>query len=273
MKTRDVMVLAAFTALLTGSQLLRAMPAASTPSMERDRQQTRLAAQLLKDTVVARTALIHGNVATAEKELGYALAVRKNMARIARGQQSTMVVPIYVELGNRPQHAQWILLDHSTSLVRGAMAYNLRVAGKFTPGQITYRAIDLDKTESRLKAARLAIRDESDAQAERLLADVRFETFEGNNAVDIPLLATRRELSQARSDLASKQLVAASADLTNAYHSLQHYSNGAHTAAAHKLASEIRALQPLSMHNRSSASAKINAWWISVTSWFSHQYV
>jgi hypothetical protein len=256
-KIRNVVALAA---LAASSQLLHATPA-SAASIARDRQSTDLVVRLLGDARSARVALIGNDAATANKDIDSAFAVDGKLVRIAHENGKSMIVQIYTELDDNARLSDDVLMPEGISdETRSAHIKAL---------EVTYFAINLDKTRTRLEAARRALRENDDQSAEKSLAAIRSDLVHGNDAVDVPLLAARRELALAQRDIRSKGLGAASADLERASDSLNSYSSVGHSAAAHELASEIKSSMRISAQSGSSMSTKIDGWWASVKTWFS----
>jgi hypothetical protein len=257
MKVRYIM---AFAALAAGSQLLHAAPASAT-TIAQDRRSTDLVARMLGDARSARLALVSNDTAVAKTNIRSALAVRDKLARLARAEGQPMVVQIYTELDENA--------DLSSGFTWAGRAPNETRANHIKALELTYFAVDLDKTKARLDAAQLAVRGNNDPAAEKSLAAIRGDLIHGNSAADVPLLTARRALALAQSELAANRLAAASADINEASASLRGYSSVGHTAAARQLATDIHATMPLNAQRGQNVSTKIDAWWSSLKTWFS----
>jgi len=258
MNFRHVAALAGFAA---ASQLLQAAPAMAT-SIATDRHSTDLVAQLLGDAKLARLALIRNDTAMATKDIDGAVAARAKLVQIADVNGKSTVVQIYTELDENAAL--------SSNFTAPERVPNQTRAGHIKALETTYFAIDLDKARTRLDAAQRAVRNNDNHSAEASLAAIRSDLVRGNNAVDVPLLAARRELALAQGAIRSDRIGPASADLKDASGSLESYSSVGHSAAAHQLAADIQASMRIHSQSASSMSTKIDGWWASVKAWFSH---
>lgn len=259
MKIRKVAALAAFAA---ASQLLQDAPALAT-SIQEDRRSTLLAAQLLADSTSARLALIRHNTGLANKDIALASGVRDKMAQLAKTNGMSMVVPIYTELDDNAALSGGLTVSNQEA--------NESEADRVKSLEVTYFAIDLGKVKTRLDAATLAVRDNNDQSAENSLAAIRNDLIQSKNAADVPLLTARRDLALAQRDINAKQLSDASAKLQDASNSLKSYSSVDHTTAAQQLAADIKSAMPLTAQAGTGVSTKIDGWWASLTTWFSHR--
>ena len=257
MKFRNVAALAGFAA---ASQLLQATPALA--SISTDRHSTDLVARLLGDAKLARLALISNDTAKATKDIDSAVAARAKLVQIAHANGKSMTVQISTELDNNAELSDDFMIPERVP--------NETRAGHIRSLETTYFAINLDKAKTRLDAAQHAVGNGDRQSAENALAAIRSDLIHGNDAVDVPLLAARRELALAQGAIGSNQLGAASADLRKASNSLKSYSSVGHSAAAHQLAADIQSSIRFNTQSASSVSMKIDDWWASVKTWFSH---
>jgi hypothetical protein len=109
-------------------------------------------------------------------------------------------------------------------------------------GHITYLAMDLDKTSSRLNAAKIAIWNKNDQAAEDSLSAIGTNLVAASVATDLPLVTAREDLALARTALNAKNNQAATADLHQASQALPAYAaSGPRAADAKKLSGEIDA--------------------------------
>jgi hypothetical protein len=257
MKFRNVAALAGFAA---ASQLLQVAPALA--SIATDRHSTDLVAKLLGDAKLARLALIRNDTATATRDIDSAVVTRAKLVRIAYANGKPKIVQIYTELDNDAELSDDFMMPERVP--------NETRAGHVRSLETTYFAINLDKARTRLDAAQRAVRDGDRQSAENSLAGIRSDLIHGNDAVDVPLLAARRELALAQGAIGSNRLGSASADLRQASNSLKSYSSVGHSAAVHQLAEDIRSSMRVNTQSASSVSMKVDHWWASVKTWFSH---
>jgi hypothetical protein len=145
---------------------------------------------------------------------------------------------------------------------------------KSNVGQITYLAIDLDKTKSRLNAAKIAIRNKNDQAAEDSLAAVGSNLVAVSVSTDLPLLTAREDLALARLALNAKNSQAASTDLHQVSQALTAYaSSGPHAEEAKKLSAEINASTESNTTPSSTSTQNVDSWWERVKDWFAHPSV
>ncbi len=261
--------LVALTLITIAAQVSQASPAFAASQTD-DRAMTKLAAQILSDAATARTALASGKSASSIADIDKALVARERLAETARRNGMTMIVPVYTELD------ETMVLSNA---VKNAAEKGAAVGGKTgTAGgpqvvrandaQLTYVAIDLDKTKSRLDAAKLAVTDKNEQAAEDSLGAVGSDLIQESVVTDVPLLTAREDLSRAQAELKANDRPAATADLRQASKSLVEYTKGGHVKDARILASTIDAQTPLKAQSNASAATKIENWWSSVKDWF-----
>lgn len=246
-----------------------ALPALAGTPMSTDRETTGLAWQLLQDADSARSALANDDITTAKRDIDEALAARTRMLDMARPNSgSPSIVPIFSELDDTaivsPAHAG---VAASPAPLASASPGALTV--RANDARYTYLAIDLTKTKSRLDAAKTALHNDNRQAAEDSLAAIGSDLIATTDSTDVPLLTAREDLALAQRAMHAKALPAAAADLRQAAVALNAYSRPEHRADAQRLANEIQNLEPVTTGTASSASAKIEAWWSSVKTWFS----
>lgn len=251
---------AALAGIAVVGQLLQAAPALA--SISADRNSTNLVVHLLSDAKSARLSLIGNDTAAARKDIDSAIAIRAKLVKVLDANGKSPVVQIYTELYENAALSYDFMVP--------ARVPNQTRAGHIHALETTYLAIDLDKAKSRLDAAQHAVYDGDRQSAEMSLAAIRSDLVHGNDAADIPLLAARQALALAQRELRSNQPGAASASLQKASNLLNNYSSAGHGAAVHQLAADIRSSMRDDSQSESAISTRIDRWWTSVKSWFSH---
>jgi hypothetical protein len=258
MKLNAALTLTAFA--LAGSSLY-VSPAAAAMTQRDDRAMTKLAAQIISDAQSGHDALVSGKTGASVTDIDNALDARNKLAAMARTDGASMLVPIYAELDETA-----VLTD----ALKKARAKTPAMTVRGNDAQITYLAIDLDKTRARLDAAKTAVSNHNDQAAKDALAAVGSDLVEGSVVTDLPLLTAREDLSRAQAELKSNDSKAAAADLRQASTSLKRYATGDHVKDARILAAEIDSA-PLTTTNDRTASQKIESWWSSVKNWFAQK--
>jgi flagellin-specific chaperone FliS len=246
--------------------------AATLPTIRDEQQVTRLGSQLLQDANRADKALEKNNIPAANRDIDQALADRSKLAQQAKAVGDSMIVPLYADLDD----TEYLSTVGRGSRTNGAASANsaasqgapLSVTVKSNVGQVTYLAIDLDKTSSRLRAAKIAIQNKNEQAAEDSLAAVGSNLVATSVSTDLPLLTTREDLALARSAVNAKDYQAATVDLHEASKALTAYAaSGPHAEDARRLSAEIGAA-PSSV-----STQNVDSWWERVKDWFAHPSV
>ncbi len=253
------------------SQTLIAV-AATAPTVHDEQQMTQLGSQLLQDADHADQALQKNDDNAANKDIDDAMIVRSKLAQQAKVDGASMVVPLYADLDD----TEYLSTVGKKTTTNGTTSANA-AASKSTPlpltvnsnvGEVTYLAVDLDKTNSRLNAAKIAIRNKNDQAAEDSLAAIGSNLVAVSVSTDLPLLTAREDLALARAAINAKNNQAATADLHEASQALAAYAaSGPHAQDAKKLSAEIDAT-PSSM-----STQNVDSWWERVKDWFAHPSV
>jgi hypothetical protein len=261
----NIQTVTALAALVAAGSLLPAAAASAATQIDADRESTGLATQLLADAASARSALMAGDSATARSDIDEALTARRRMVEISHVKGASNIVPLFTELEDSTVLSPAGRLEHGqTTGVQSVTPVTVRS----NDDQYTFVAIDLDKAQSRLDAAKLALQSSDTHAAETALAEVGSDLIETDAVTDVPLLTAREDLALAQQALQAKELPAAAADLHQATASLKTYTAPGHAPDARRMADEIEAAMPLNAQSAPSATAKIDAWWSSVKSWF-----
>jgi len=245
--------------------------AATAPTVHDEQQMTQLGSQLLQDADHADQALQKNDDNAANKDIDDAMTVRSKLAQQSKADGTSMVVPLYADLDDTEYLST--VGKKTTNRTTSADAANskstpLPITVNSNVGQVTYLAVDLDKTNSRLNAAKIAIRNKNDQAAEDSLAAIGSNLVAVSVSTDLPLLTAREDLALARTALNAKNNQAATADLHEASQALAAYAaSGPHAQDAKKLSAEIDATP-------SSASRQnVDSWWERVKDWFAHPSV
>ena len=261
---------AALTLITIATQVSQASPVFAA-SQTRDRTMTKLAAQILSDAGLARTALVSGKTTSGMTDIDGALSARNKLAKVARRSGMAMIVPVYAELDETAVLSNAVKATKRNGAPAGKSATAEPQTVRGNDAQLTFVAIDLEKAKSHLNAAKLAVTDHNDRAAEDSLAAVGSDLIEDSVITDVPLLTAREDLSRAQAELKVNDRPAATADLRQASKSLSEYTKGGHVEDARMLASTIDAALPLKHQNSSSASTKVENWWSSVKDWFAQK--
>ncbi len=266
--------IATLVGVFAAQPLLAAATTAPTPTVHDEQQMTQLGSQLLQDADHADQALQKNDDNAANKDIDDAMTVRSKLAQQAKADGASMVVPLYADLDDT-EYLSTVGKKTTTAKTNGTTSANA-ANSKSTPlpitvnsnvGQVTYLAVDLDKTNSRLNAAKIAIRNKNDQAAEDSLAAIGTNLVAVSVSTDLPLLTAREDLALARVALNAKNNQAATADLHEASLALAAYAaSGPHAQDAKKLQAEIDATP-------SSAARNVDSWWERVKDWFAHPSV
>jgi hypothetical protein len=249
------------------SQTLLASAAPMAPTVRDEQQMTQLGSQLLQDADHADGALQKHDETTANRDIDDALAVRTKLAQMTKADGGSMVVPLYADLDDTEYLST---IGKKANMSAGGTSQPLTV--KSNVGQVTYLAIDLDSSESRLNAAKIAIRNKNDQAAEDALAAIGTNLVATSVSTDLPLLTAREDLALARTALNDKNNQAAETDLHQASQALTTYAaSGRHAADAKQLAGEIDT--GLGKSPTPSAVSTVDSWWNRVKDWFAHPSV
>jgi hypothetical protein len=250
--------------------------AATEPSVHDEQQMTQLGSEILKDADNADQALQKNDGSAADKDINDAMTARAKLAQQAKAGGGSMVVPLYADL----DETEYLSAIGKKASANGMSSANAASANstpspltvKTTVGQVTYLAIDLDKTNSRLSAAKTAIQNKNDQAAEDSLAAIGSNLVETSVSTDLPLLTAREDLALARTALNAKNDQAATADLHQASQALATYAaSGPHADDAKKLLGEIdTAAGGHRVSPPSVSTQKVDSWWERVKDWFAH---
>jgi hypothetical protein len=242
------------------SQTVVASAATTTPTVRDERQMTQLGTQLLGDVDRADRALQKRDDAEANGDIDDASAARMKLAQDAKADGGSMIVPLYADLDDT---------EYLSRIGKNRTASQpLTVTSNV--GQFTYLAIDLDKTNSRLNAAKVAIRDKNDQAAEDSLSAIGSNLVALSVSTDLPLLTAREDLALAQTALNDKNTQAVAADLHQASQALRVYAvSGPHAADAKALSGEIDTVAANSSGPNMSMQT-VDSWWERVKDWFAH---
>jgi hypothetical protein len=249
------------------SQALLASAAPMAPTVRDEQQMTQLGSQLLQDADHADQALQKHDDNAANRDIDDALTIRMKLAQMTKADGGSMVVPLYADLDDTEYLST---IGKKANMSANGTSQPLTV--KSNVGQLTYLAIDLDASESRLNAAKIAIQNKNDQAAEDSLAAIGSNLVATSVSTDLPLLTAREDLALARTALRKKNDQAAQADLHQASQALTTYAaSGPHAADAKQLAGEIdtgagNTAMP-------SAESTVDSWWNRVKDWFAHPSV
>jgi hypothetical protein len=252
--------------------------AAAAPTIQDERTMTRLGSQLLQDASHADQALQKRDESAANKDIDDAMMIRTKLTQQAKADEESMVVPLYTDLDD----TQYLAAVGKPRTLNET-ASGTKATSKSTPqpmtvtsnvGQLTYLAIDLDKTKSRLNAAKIAIRNKNEQAAEDSLGAIGSNLVAVSVSTDLPLLTAREDLTLARAALRAKNDQAATADLHQASRALTAYAaSGPHAEDAKRLSSEISALAGKTSTSSSVLTQNVDSWWERVKDWFAHPSV
>jgi hypothetical protein len=243
--------------------------AATEPTVHDEQQMTRLGSQILQDADHADQALQKNDDNAADTDIDDAMSLRTKLAERAKTDGGSMVVPLYTDLDDT-EYLSAVGKKTTTNGTAPASAATSETV-RSNVGGVTYLAIDLNKTNSRLNAAKIAIRNKNDQAAEDSLAAIGSNLVAVSVSTDLPLLTAREDLALARIALNAKNNQAATADLHQASQALAAYAaSGPHADDAKKLASEIDASLTGSATAPSAPSQNVDSWWERVKDWFAH---
>jgi hypothetical protein len=257
-------------AVIASAQTLAAAPALAA-GVATDRQMTKLAVSVIEDSQHAAGAVRDHDMRAAGNDIDAALGVRDRLAQLARRSGMSTIVPVYAELDDTAVLST-LVKKHaaetpaSTREPAGSAALPVRS----NIAQITYLAIDLDRAQQRLAAAKLALHDHNNVGAIDSLDAVGSDLIETSVVTDVPLLTARENLALAQRALKTHDSATASADLRAASAALARYTQSAHHAGAQNLAAAINAATPVNRTDDRSVATKIDGWWNSVKAWFAH---
>jgi len=235
---------------------------------------TQLGSQLLQAAYRADEALQKHDEAAANKDLDEAMAVRTKMAQDAKADGDSMMVPLYADLDDTEYLARIDKTGNPVGTTSPPENSSKRASQPMTVmsnvGQFTYLAIDLDKTNSRLNAAKIAIRNRNEQAAEDSLSAIGSNLVEVSVSTDLPLLTAREDLQLARTALNAKNDREAAVDLHQASQALAAYAaSGPHAADAKALSSEIDSAATNTSRPALSTQT-VDSWWERVKGWFAH---
>ncbi len=228
-------------------------------TQQQDRKMTRLAAAIISDSGAAQKALASGDSGTVDADISRALDARNALAAQARAAGLPMIVPIYEELDDTA------VLSNAVKQKTGSKTQPAVV--RANAADLTFLAIDLDKAEAHLDAARMAVAQKNDQAAKDSLAAVGSDLVEESVLTDVPLLTAREDLSRAQRELSADDRAAAMTDLRQASTSLHEYTTGDHVEDARLLASTIDTEMRRGETPPASVGTKIERWWSSVADW------
>ena len=260
------------------SQTLLASAAVTSPTVRDDQQMTQLGSQLLQDADHADKALQKNDVSAANKDIDDAMTIRTKLAQEAKADGTSMTVPLYADLDDT-EYLSTVGKKTNSSSTTSASTTPARAAAQpmtvqSNVGQITYMAIDLDRTASRLNAAKIAIRNKNDQAAEDSLSAIGSNLVADSVSTDLPLLTAREDLALARTALNAKNSQAAAADLHQASQALNAYAaSGPRAADAKKLSGEIDATAGSTAAPSAVSTQTVDSWWQRVKDWFAHPSV
>jgi hypothetical protein len=260
------------------SQPLLASAAITTPTVRDEQQMTQLGSQLLQDANHADQALQKNDDGAANKDIDDAITLRTKLAQDAKADGSSMTVPLYTDLDDTEYLSTVGKKTTSEAATSATTASAKSGAQPLTVqsnvGQVTYLAIDLDKTNSRLNAAKIAIRNKNDQAAEDSLSAIGSNLVAVSVSTDLPLLTAREDLALARTALNAKNNQAATADLHQASQALTAYAaSGPRAADARKLSGEIDAAAGAAATPSAVSTQTVDSWWQRVKDWFAHPSV
>jgi hypothetical protein len=259
------------------SQTLVASAAATSPTVRDEQQMTKLGTQLLQAADRADQALQKRDGPAAIGDIDDAIADRAKLAQEAKADGGAMIVPLYADLDDT-EYLSRIGKNRTsggtasaTSTSSGRASAPLTVTSNV--GQYTYLAIDLDKTNSRLEAAKTAIRNKNDQAAEDTLSAIGSNLVALSVSTDLPLLTAREDLALGRSALNDNNTRVAEADLHQASQALAAYAaSGPHAADAKALSGEIDTATANTTRPTLSTQT-VDEWWERVKDWFAHPSV
>jgi hypothetical protein len=260
------------------SQTVLASAAVTTPTVREDQQMTQSASHLIQDADRADQALQKNDVSAANRDIDDALALRTKLAQEAKADGSSMTVPLYADLDDT-EYLSTVGNKSNSTGTQSATATSAKGAPQSMTvqsnmGQITYLAIDLDKTNSRLNAAKIALRNKNYQASEDTLASIGSNVIAVSVSTDLPLLTAREDLALARTALSAKNNQAASADLHRASQALTAYTaSGPRAAEAKKLSAEIDSIAGSTTTPSATLPQTVDSWWQQVKEWFVHPSV
>jgi hypothetical protein len=247
-----------------------------SPTVSDEQQMTKLGTQLLQAADRADRALQKRDGTAAIGDIDDAIADRAKLAQEAKADGGAMIVPLYADLDDT-EYLSRIGKNRTSGAASATATTANRAPAPLTVtsnvGQYTYLAIDLDKTNSRLEAAKTAIRNKNDQAAEDSLNAIGTNLVALSVSTDLPLLTAREDLALGRTALNDNDTRVAQADLHQASQALAAYAaSGPHAADAKALLGEIDTATANTTKPTLSTQT-VDAWWERVKDWFAHPSV
>lgn len=245
-------------------------PAAETAAQPANRQSARLALHILDQVEQAKQSLAANQTQTAVQHINQALTYRDQLAALPHATGGPVIVPLYWEFDDTSVLGR-TLAARKDGKPQPAKSAPITVDAAGT--QYTFVGLDLNKVRSRLDAAKSALSSNDPQAAAASLSRIGDELVVMTVRAEYPLLAARENLGLAEIGIMNERYTEAAAALKEASITLDQYasSHSAHRPfEAKSLSKQIDSLSQTIVQNHTGASAKIDAWWNHVNTWFTH---
>jgi hypothetical protein len=250
-------------------------PAASkgTTANQSAQRMSELATRLLQHVDQARHAISSNNKQAALNHINQAWADRNQLATLAKSKGGSLVIPLYTEFDATSTLGPMMAArkgKHAPGSTNGSNTY-APVTVEQASGEFTFVGLDLDKAKTRLDSAKTALNNGNNQAASDSLSAIETDLIMETDEASLPLLAARENLGIAEAASKDAHPKEAAAALKEASTDLDKFAASnppQHADEARNLSKAIDSYAQNIGSSHTAATAKIDAWWREVDSWF-----